>query len=131
MLLSILQSNERPEKHGGFSCLLTPIGSSGSWQLPLTNRDPTLEIKSFTPLVFAKNFNIIFEFRLKILIFLQSRKLCFSFKFLVYLQMKQFSRKDYYISCFQVRFTKVLFLLLFLNSSLPKLVLLGNCGPQF
>jgi hypothetical protein len=62
VLLSILQSNEFPEKHGGFSRLLTPYGSSGSWQLPLTNRDPTLEIKSFTPLVFAQILIIIFEF---------------------------------------------------------------------
>ena len=43
------QSKKCRQKHGGFSCLLTPIGSSGSWRLPLTNRDPTLEIKSFTP----------------------------------------------------------------------------------
>ena len=77
------QSKKCRQKHGGFSCFLTPIGSSGSWQLPLTNRDPTLEIKSFTPLVFAKSLIIIFEFRLKILIFLQSRKKCVSFKFLV------------------------------------------------
>jgi hypothetical protein len=49
-----MPSNKCPEKHGGFSCLLTPIGSSGSWQLPLTNRDLTLEIKSFTPWFFQK-----------------------------------------------------------------------------
>jgi hypothetical protein len=43
------QSKKCRQKHGGFSFLLTPIGSSGSWQLPLTNRDRTLEIKSFSP----------------------------------------------------------------------------------
>jgi hypothetical protein len=61
--------------------LLTPIGSSGSWQLPLTNRDPTLEIKSFTPLVFAQILIIYFPVSTEILIFLQSRKKCVSFNF--------------------------------------------------
>jgi hypothetical protein len=55
------QSKKCRQKHGGFSCLLTPIGSSGSWRLPLTNRDPTLEIKSFTSLVFAQILIIIFD----------------------------------------------------------------------
>jgi hypothetical protein len=61
VLLSFRRSNECPQKHGGFSCLLTQIGSSGSWQLPLTNRDPTLEIKSFT-LLFFQNFDQLLLF---------------------------------------------------------------------
>ena len=43
------QSKKCRQKHGGFQHLLTPYGSSGSGYLPLTNRDPTIKIKSFTP----------------------------------------------------------------------------------
>ena len=34
------QSKKYRQKHGGFSRLLMPNGSSGLWQLPLTNHDP-------------------------------------------------------------------------------------------
>ncbi len=45
----IFQAKKCRQKHGGFQHLLTPIGSSGSGYLPLTNRGPTIKIKSFTP----------------------------------------------------------------------------------
>ena len=43
------QSKKCPRKHGGFQHLLTPIGSSGSEYLPLTNRDPSLKISPSPP----------------------------------------------------------------------------------
>ncbi len=45
----IFQSKKCPRKHGGFQHLLTPIGSSGSEYLPLTNRDPSLKISPSPP----------------------------------------------------------------------------------
>jgi hypothetical protein len=45
-------------KHGGFSRLLTPYGSSGSWQIPLTNRDPKHPTKTFAPLFLHKYFYV-------------------------------------------------------------------------
>jgi hypothetical protein len=70
-----------------------------------------LEIKSFIPLVFAKNLISRFVFRLKILIFLQSREF-------VLLVDEAIHSKGI---LFQVRFRKVLFFYFVLNSSLPKL----------
>ncbi len=54
------QSKKCPQKHGGFRPLLTPYGSSGSGYLPLTNRDPTIKIKSFTPQFFCTIFYLFF-----------------------------------------------------------------------
>ena len=55
------QSKKCRQKHGGFQHLLTPYGSSGSGYLPLTNRDPTIKIKSFTPQFFCTIFYLFFR----------------------------------------------------------------------
>ena len=59
---TFFQSKKCPQKHGGFRPLLTPYGSSGSGYLPLTNRDPTIKIKSLTPQFFAQFFICFFGF---------------------------------------------------------------------
>jgi hypothetical protein len=82
--------------------LLTPHGSSGSWHLPLTNRDPKHPTKTFAPLflhkyfMFSRQNHAVFlplwmqKFAVKTLKgrrFLLKGKICENFKLLPFIRL--------------------------------------------